>query len=224
MNLSYKILWIDDELDSIGEDQRSITEFLDDFGIHANILTLSNSDDHSIDDLLSNEIANPNLDILLVDYMMEGLDGAKLVDLIRNTKHVYLPVIFYSSTPIEVLLNAAHEARLDGVYIAQKDFLVQKFESVAKSLLNKEHTIKRIRGLLMEEVSEIDGKLKQIYNKIWSGLPDNHKKILIDYLKDRIIQPRADHANQMLENFPNASLQIVVDFFRSFAASSVEEF
>jgi len=159
MKLTYNILWIDDDLDSIEEDQRSITEFLDNFGIHVDVSALSNSDDHSIDDLLSKEIANPNLDILLVDYMMEDMDGAQLVDLIRNTKHVYLPVIFYSSSPLEVILQAAYDAQLDGVYIAQRDFLIQKFQDVANSLLNKEHTIKRVRGLLMEEVSEFDEKL-----------------------------------------------------------------
>jgi len=202
MKLTYNILWIDDDLDSIEEDQRSITEFLEDFGIYANISPLTNSEDQSIDDLLSEHLSNPDLDILLVDYMMEDMDGAKLVDLIRNTKHVYLPVIFYSSSPLEVLLQAAYDAQLDGVYIAQRDFLIQKFQDVANSLLNKEHTIKRVRGLLMEEVSEFDEKLNDIYHKIWTGLSDDHKETLMLYLKESIVQKRAESANQRFEDFP----------------------
>ncbi|MCY4171668.1 MAG: response regulator [Bacteroidetes bacterium] len=199
MKLSYDILWVDDNLDSIAEDRRTIEEFLEGFGIYANISPVTNSDD----DLLNEHIHNPDLEILLVDYHMDDMDGADLINRIRQTNHVYLPVIFYSSSPLEVLLKAANEAQLDGVYIAQRDFLIQKFQDVAKSLLNKEHTIKRIRGLLMEEVSEIDEKLQEIFRMIWNGLSGNNKKELMIYLKDKIIQQRADSANKKLKNFPN---------------------
>jgi len=201
MKLSYEILWIDDELDSIEDDRRHIIDFLDDFGIQANISPITNSENHSIDQSIQEKINNPNLDILLVDYHMENIDGAELVRHIR-AEHVYLPVIFYSSSPLEILLRAAYEAQLDGVYIAERISLTQKFENVAKSLLNKEHTIKRIRGLLMEEVSEIDEKLKNIYHKIWDGLSDDDRGKLMQYLKDDIIKERAKRAHKTLEDFP----------------------
>ena len=56
-------------------------------------LIVTNLEGQSIPDLVSNQ----ELDILLVDYHMDGMNGDELVQEIRNREHVYLPVIFYSS-------------------------------------------------------------------------------------------------------------------------------
>ncbi len=198
MKISYKILWIDDEPNQIEEDRKNIEEFLEEFGIRADILIITNSKDKSIPKL----IGEPELDILLVDFRMDGKDGAELVEEIRNSHHVYLPVIFYSSSDLEVILEAASEAKLDGVYLAQRDYLTQKFKNVAKSLLNKEHTTKRTRGLLMEEVSEIDARFKEIYTHIWERISVKDQEKLIKYLK-KIIEKRAQSTREKWENFPD---------------------
>ena len=204
MKLSYKILWIDDEIDSIEDDRKDIVEFLEGFGIDADISTIPdrNSGGQSIRDSVREKIKNPELDILLVDYHMEDMEGDKLVDEIRNTDHVFLPVIFYSADTFEAILEAASRARLDGVYFAQRDYLVQKFKDVAQSLLRKEHTIKRTRGLLMEEVSEIDAKFRDIYEQVWGRLPRIKRQKLIKYIKQRIIERRAKEAKKKSEDFP----------------------
>ena len=202
MKISYKILWIDDQLDHIEEDRMGVEEFLEKFGILADISIITNSIDQSISDLTREHISNnPELDILLVDYHMPDLKGDELVSQIRNTDHVYLPVIFYSARGIEEILQAAYEARLDGVYFTDRLYLIRKFQEVALSLLNREHTPKRIRGLLMEEVSEIDAKFKDIYDHVWEKLPENSKQNLVRYLKN-IIAERAKNANNTLDNFP----------------------
>ena len=205
MKISYKILWIDDEPTYIEEDRKAIEDFLEKYGIRAEISTVTKLEAQSISGLVS----DPELDILLVDYHMKGMDGAELVGEIRNTHHVYLPVIFYSASNLEVILEAASKAQLDGVYLAQRDYLTQKFESVAESLLNKEHTTKRTRGLLMEEVSEIDARFKEIYERVWEKLIDEDRDILMKYLR-KIIEGRAKDATKKPEKIPNN----LIDFSR----------
>ena len=80
MKISYKILWIDDEPTLIEEDRRAIEEFLEKYGIRADISTVTKLEAQSISSLVS----NPELDILLVDYHMDGMDGAELVDELRK--------------------------------------------------------------------------------------------------------------------------------------------
>lgn len=197
MEISYEILWFDDQPDSIREDRDGVEDFLKEFGIEPKISIITTPVDQSIPDL----VKDPELDILLVDYRMDDMDGAQLVHQIRTTDHVYLPVIFYSSLGIEDILKAVYDTQLDGVYITDRNYLVQKFKDVALSLLNKEHTPKRTRGLLMEEVSEIDAKFKDIYDHIWRKLPENHKQNLTNYLKN-IIEERAKGAEKRLKQFP----------------------
>ncbi|MCY4325971.1 MAG: response regulator, partial [Rhodobacteraceae bacterium] len=148
MKTSYNILWIDDEPNNTQPDQIDITEFLEEFGIYADIKLVEAPPDGSIHDRIKDNLSNPELDILIVDYHMNGLSGDELVHLIRNTDHVYLPVIFYSSSPEEEIFDAVCTKRLDGVYIANRRFLMDKFKDVVRSLLNKEQTTKQTRGLL----------------------------------------------------------------------------
>ena len=201
MKTSYKILWIDDEPGSIREDQENVETFLEKFGIYADISVIAPSEDESASVLIRGHIENPELDILLVDYHMEGMDGDELVRQIRYTDHVYLPVIFYSSSGIDAILKAAYDAQLDGVYFTDKNYIIQKFEEVALSLLNKEHTTKRTRGLLMEGVSEIDAKFKDVYRQVWEKLTEKDKRNLIKNLED-IIAGKAKDANKRLDRFP----------------------
>lgn len=201
MKTTYQILWIDDELLSTDTDRMEVEEFFENYGIKANIAAIEAPDDGSIYQLIEHYLQEPELDLLMVDFNMDGLSGDKLISLIRNTDHVYLPVIFYSSSPSNVIYDAARNASLDGVYIANRRFLLNKVKDVAKSLLNKEHTTKRTRGLLMEGVSEIDATFRELFEKCWSNLNIEQRAVLISYLA-AIIQDRADRAQDSFENFP----------------------
>ena len=116
-------------------------------------------------------------------------------------------------------MEAASKAQLDGVYVAQRDYLSQKFESVAESLLNKEHTTKRTRGLLMEEVSEIDARFKEIYEHVWEKLLEDDRDRLIKYLR-AIIKRRAKDANKKPGKIPNS----LEDFSRHMDAKFLSSF
>ena len=170
MKTAYKILWIDDEPDNTTQDRDDVEEFLEEFGIRADITFAEAPDDGSIRDRIQHDLANPDLDVLVVDYHMAGMSGDELIHLIRETDHVYLPVIFYSSSTTEEILDAVREKQLDGVYIANRRFLLEKFKDVVRSLLKKEQTSKQTRGLLMEGVSELDARLREIYDQSWEKL------------------------------------------------------
>lgn len=94
MKIAYNILWIDDEPSSIDTDQEDVKEFLEEVGIRPDINFVEAPADGSIKDRLEHHLKNPDLDLLMVDYHMNGLQGDQLVRLIRETDHIYLPVIF----------------------------------------------------------------------------------------------------------------------------------
>ncbi len=216
MKITYKILWIDDDRESIMQDKRDITDFLEEFGIQADISIITNSEEQSIPDLVDKYINDPEIDILLVDYHMDDMKGDELISKIRKTDHVYLPVIFYSAYGIEDIRKAAYEAQLDGVYIADRGYLVRKFYEVARSLLNKEHTTKRTRGLLMEEVSEMDAKFKHIYDYVWEKISEENRQALYKYVTKEIVKGWPKSAKKKLEKFPTD--------FKDFSAHMKESF
>lgn len=183
MKISYNILWIDDEPNSVDTDQEDVKDYLEEFGIRADINFVEAPADGSIKERLEHHLKDPDLDLLMVDYHMEGLKGDQLVRLIRDTDHIYLPVIFYSSSTVSDLLDAVREAELDGVYIANRNALINKVKEVVRSLLVREQTVKQVRGLLMEGVSEIDAQFYEIFQKFWAGLSKDQRASISTYLK-----------------------------------------
>jgi CheY-like chemotaxis protein len=194
----YLILWVDDEVDS--EDVVNVREFLDTHGVRPDIRLIrpeATSDMHA---LVSSIVNDPNLDLIIVDNKMfgdeGGMDGNQLIQQIRESDHVYLPVIFYSSGGIEPLMAAVQEQKLDGVYLTGRDQLVEKAKTVITSLLRKEQTIKQTRGLLMEGVSEIDAKFGKLFAMVWAKLSEDQMKAVIEYFHAKIKEQEREAANR----------------------------
>lgn len=201
MKTAYNILWIDDEPSSIDTDQEDVKEYLEEFGIRADINFVEAPADGSIKERLEHHLKDPELDLLMVDYHMDGLSGDQLVKLIRETDHIYLPVIFYSSSTVNDLLDAVRAAELDGVYIANRDLLINKVKEVVGSLLVKEQTVKQVRGLLMEGVSEIDAQFNEIFQRRWLKLDAAQQTAILNYLKG-ILEQRAQSAAAKVGTLP----------------------
>lgn len=201
MKTAYNILWIDDDPKSTDTDQEDVKEFLEEVGIRADISFVEAPADGSIKDRLEHHLKDPDLDLLMVDYHMDGLQGDQLVRLIRETDHIYLPVIFYSSSSVSDLLDAVRAAELDGVYIANRTALIQKVRSVVGSLLVREQTVKQVRGLLMEGVSEIDTQFYEIFLKVWPKLNADQQSEVARYLKS-IVDERVKSATKKADGLP----------------------
>ena len=130
-----------------------------------------------------------------------GMDGNQLIQQIRDSDHVYLPVIFYSSGGIEPLMAAVQEQRLDGVYLTGRDQLFEKAKTVITSLLRKEQTIKQTRGLLMEGVSEIDAKFGTLFALIWTKLKEDQKTVVMNYFHEKIKKQKVE-VDKKVNSFP----------------------
>ncbi|MCP3440193.1 response regulator [Bradyrhizobium sp. CCGUVB14] len=185
MKTEYDIIWVDDDLESVADDITDIREFFEKVGIEARIQTYEGGND-GLHELIKAGLANPELDLIVVDFMMNGMNGRQLIDAIRTSDHIFLPVVFYSSAGSERLHQEAAAAALDGVYISSRDRVRRKIEDVVTSLLRKEQTTKRTRGLLMEGVSEIDASFGQLFHGLWSKLSDEEKDKVVTYFNEKL--------------------------------------
>ena len=201
MKTEYSIIWVDDDQESVEEDRLDLTEFLAKYGILANIEMFEADDKSNIHDRLTKPLSNPDLDLLVIDLSMPGMSGGELIKLIRETDHVYLPVVFYSQDGVEALKKAVVQDDLDGAYFSDRRNLVGKLQLVIKSLLTKEQTVKRTRGLLMEGVSEIDVHFAKIFLGVWGKLGENQAKLVKKV--NAVWKSRAKSASRFYEEFPD---------------------
>jgi CheY-like chemotaxis protein len=201
MKTEYHIIWVDDDIDSVATDIRDTEDFFEKFGIKAHIKTFQSETVPSIHEAIGASLKNPELDLLVVDFMMDGMNGRELINLIRQSDHIFLPVIFYSAAGTEKLHQEAASAALDGVYIAHRDRVRDKIGEVATSLLRKEQTTKRTRGLLMEGVSEIDANFGELFGRMWAKLNDENKLKIVKYLREKLGE-RAKRAASAVDELP----------------------
>ena len=163
-----------------------VEDFFEDYGIEANILRFPSGQDTDIHEDLGGALYDPDIDLIVVDYLMDGMDGSELISAIRATDHIFLPVVFYSTNGPKELHRQAAESSLEGVYISHRDNVLDKIKEVATSLLRKEQTSKRTRGLLMEGVSEIDANFGSIFLLLWDRLDEERQARLVEYLKEKL--------------------------------------
>ncbi len=203
MKTEYHIIWVDDEIDSVETDITDVELFFEKFGIEAIIKKFQAEEENNIHEVIKSELNDPELDMLVVDFKMDGMNGKDLIASIRETDHVFLPVIFYSSAGPDALHKEAADASLDGVYIADRSRIFQKVQEVATSLLRKEQTVKRTRGLLMEGVSEIDARFGSLFTQLWAKLDAKQRDATIAYLRKKLAE-RAKGAAKAEKAIPSS--------------------
>lgn len=203
MKTDYRILWIDDNHSSVRGDKRKFESFFRRYGIKLIPIEIVVDEGRQAiyDKDFQEAIENPELDIVLVDYnMASGQNGNDIIKYIRQTLlHYHIPIVFYSEDGPEVLqreilkinLEAQDKKNLaDGIYFCHRDYIFEKVEKILTSLLAKEELPKRVRGLLMDRVSEIDAKILEVLEKcskieISEKTQENAKSLLINNLLRR---------------------------------------
>lgn len=201
MKMTYDILWVDDQPQEVADLRENAVDFLSEFGICANVTLVQAKLDEDIRESMRLDLQNRDLDMLVVDYHLPGMGGDELIHLIRYSDHIYLPVIFYSSRDVSEVYKSVHDKKLDGIYITSKENFDDKFNAVVRSLLYKEHSVKQTRGLLMEEVSELDARLKEVFEKGWRKLSHGKRELLAKYVRGLVAQ-RIRDAEKLEHSIP----------------------
>ncbi len=159
MKLKYRILWIENDEDWVESIEDQIQDYLDDLGFTYE-KTLIGKEEIGIDYNM--------FDLVLMDLnLAEQPNGAELISKIRNLG-VYTDVVFYSADGVNKLKTKSGENGLEGVYFSDRipnTSFIKKVRIVIDSTLKKTQDLSNLRGLVMAEVSELDGKMRDIIRK-----------------------------------------------------------
>lgn len=160
MKLKYRILWIENIQDWVESIEDQIQEYLEDLGFIYE-RTLIGKEEKNID--------YNNYDLILMDLnLADQPNGAELISKIRDLG-VYTDVVFYSAR-IDELKAKGKEKELEGVYYSGRTpetSFVKKVKAVVDSTLKKVQDLANLRGLVMAEVSELDGKMEDVLKKYY---------------------------------------------------------
>lgn len=158
MNLSYSILWYDDDKDFFESvDKEPIETEIASWGFSPKIFSVHNSDE-----LRQHEPFN-QFDMLVVDFKLGGDEhGDKFIKDVRD-QNVFSEIIFYSTSASSELWKAVHDKQLEGVFVTNKIGIQQKLLRVAQQSVRKVLDLENMRGIVMSEVGDLDALLENIF-------------------------------------------------------------
>lgn len=181
MQIEYKILWLDDQIDSFIDDEyvEEIKNYLEDEGFEATIETVDNAIDFF-------EKLDMSYDLILTDYHMDKMNGDRVVEQIRNTSKIFSEILFYTAKG-----DLKDICKIDRVSFLQTDSkgdthekaVVEKIKFLINLTIQKFHDIVVMRGMIMNETSDMDNqKLEMIQNYINKSASEKTEGLKLDIL------------------------------------------
>jgi hypothetical protein len=201
MKLIYKILWIEDQMNSIRGRKRVISNYIkDEKGFELEIKEIETFQQ------FKEEIGFESLkdyDLVLVDLNLdddESGDGNKIIEEIRNND-IYTEIIFYSSH-YGHLIDLLKENRIEGIFTSERNQIDTKAKKIIDVTLHKIQDVNNLRGLIMAEVAELDIIKEEIIDKASKQI-DN--KVLEKYVLKKIKSSGKSCTNQAQKHLDDIS-------------------
>ena len=215
VKLQYNILCIDDNLSTLLRVKEDFEDFNEEVGIDvsfhdvdAKIKATESQEEfrsritQSIEESFAGE--DNVFDFILVDLHLgpvspEDFNGSDVIKLIRDSHSIYRPIVFYSAgspassdTATLQLEEATKASGISGrsVFIVARDELSSFLSGIANEMHSEEHKINHVRGLLMDQVSELDARIINAIGqkKIWENVQEGKRNKVTKEFKRRVSQ------------------------------------
>lgn len=184
MNTKFNILWFEDTDEWYLPMEETIREYIVSHNFTPNFVREKSST------IFDNALTKYSYDIIFVDLkLLNDTKGNEAIKAIRDN-NILADILFYSNDRDKIMEAMRNEA-LEGVYISARNDVL--FPKKAKDLIGKivrrSEDILNVRGMLMDNVSEFDEKLKDVIRKYFAIYDGTDKiKIINDYAYKKVVE------------------------------------
>lgn len=205
MNLEYRVLWFDDQPDSLKGGIDSLTSRLAREGFELSVKTVSTFP-KDVSARLRELSREADWDLLLIDWDLGGaakaedgskLDGAKLAKKVRGV-FPFVDIIFYSSETPAKLRELIFLEDVDGVRCAPRGKeLASATWGVVQSGIKKVIDLNHMRGIVMASVADLDQAIDDCLIKLYSKIPEEKRKSLTGSVLEKIKEVAESNIRQV---------------------------
>ncbi len=159
MKLTYKLLWFDNEPDMVRTSERRLTRMMRSKGFN---LEIENRDDISPEsiDKLGTDLAQYNpYDMIIFDHDLGDRKGTDLAQQLRGK--VFTDMVYYSAASIDELRKAIYEAKVNGVFLINKQSCADDLMRILEDHIKKNCDLNSMRGIVLDALSEMEVKLRR---------------------------------------------------------------
>jgi CheY-like chemotaxis protein len=199
MTLNYKILWLDNDLQSYIDNGsvKSVEDFLSERGFEPVIEEVT--DETNLDTALERH----NYDLIISDYNLENTTGDVIIENIRNEKRLDTEILFYTAQSSykdkpEVKERLAFIERL--TFQIGRDTLLDKIEKVITLSIQKLLELNATRGLIVSATSELDIEIEEIVMILKEQQKTEEDK-LKEFVAKKVVEPLQKQLEKFWENY-----------------------
>jgi len=182
MNLTYKILWFEDQRDFVDVYISDLKKYIERLGFQF-INPHVETDNSNTDTINYNEY-----DLILMDYKLsDGNKGDSIINRIREL-NIFTEVVFYSSTNLEELRLTIQKNELDGVFCVSRSeaAFLPKVKDIINLTLRKVLDLNALRGIVMATVSDFDEKMLEIIDMYKEYLGEKESLVFMQERKSNL--------------------------------------
>ncbi len=224
MKLDYNILWVDDRIKErpfqkiLGETKG----FLLDQYFNCNI-----TEAEDFNEFVEIFSSKKEFDIIITDYSLnDGTFGSQVIDFIRDSQHNFTEIFFYSANDNVKDVKLFSNNRITFFQLTGGDYkeLEDEILMVINQTIKKFQNIIAMRGMIMNEVSNLDAQMLEIVETYTSktehqNIVDRVLGELINFHKEKLEKSEKYKQNN---NFGKILSEPIL-FSSSQRASAIEE-
>jgi len=186
MKINYKVLWVEDHFESVQPAIEGIEDRLEGYGFKFEVdgkTSLSEDDLGKLSDKLSQY--NP-YDMIIFDYDL-GEQTKKGNEIARELrKSIFTDMIFYSGKAPRELRQTLFDSQVEGVFTVSRPDFVEEAWPIIEDQIKRICDINNMRGVILDEMSKIDLRMRELYNKKYEGLLDEEKEGQVNKIREKL--------------------------------------
>ena len=165
MKLNYKIIWVEDKIDT-----RPFLSLIDNVKRHLEneFFNVHVDKAEDFDEFKEKYEDSQIYDLIITDLNLNESHGSEVIDFIRDEKHVLTEIFFYSANSELSTIKLANSSRITFYQLDGQDYhkaLQNSIIEVIDLTIAKFQNIITMRGMIMQETSSLDLKMEEIVQK-----------------------------------------------------------
>lgn len=197
MKLEYRILWFEDDKESVQDVVEALGGLLRQQGFElacvwgeCNAATMTGTVERL-------QHYNP-YDLMVFDYDLgSGLTGEELAQTLRSK--IWTEILYYSANrTFEELSHGMSDRRVEGVFCAVRQNLEERLWNIVESQIKRICDLNNMRGIVLDSMSSVDTAIRTVFSKEYGEMTAEGKSSaagkLVTKLKERADQAQ-DFAN-----------------------------
>lgn len=197
MKLDYKIIWVEDKIDTkpFLALRQTINEHLVNEFFNVQIETAED-----FDEFKEKYEASETFDLIITDLNLNESHGSQVIDFVRDVKHIMTEIFFYSANSELSATSLVNSSRITFHQMDEASAYRELGASIMDLInltISKFQNIVTMRGMIMQETSSLDLKMDNIVKaQLKNPKPSDEIKSVVENIFDNIFAKAEEKYNK----------------------------